>query len=44
MAAEAEEQIDVIIGDWMSEGNMVSAAFRKLSRTGKYILRPAATP
>ncbi|KAJ9244295.1 hypothetical protein DTO169E5_1900 [Paecilomyces variotii] len=33
MAAEAEEQIDVIIGDWMSEGNMVSAAFRKLSRT-----------
>ncbi|KAL1853713.1 hypothetical protein Plec18170_005104 [Paecilomyces lecythidis] len=34
LAAEAEEQIDVIIGDWMSEGNMVSAAFRKLSRTG----------
>ncbi|GAD95417.1 hypothetical protein NFIA_057110 [Paecilomyces variotii No. 5] len=33
LAAEAEEQVDVIIGDWMSEGNMVSAAFRKLSHT-----------
>ncbi|KAH7089681.1 hypothetical protein FB567DRAFT_521303 [Paraphoma chrysanthemicola] len=29
-AAQANEQIDLLIGDWMSEGNMPSAALRKL--------------
>ncbi|OAL53158.1 DUF1446 domain protein [Pyrenochaeta sp. DS3sAY3a] len=31
-ASKACEQIDVIIGDWMSEGNMVTAALRKLDK------------
>ncbi|KAL2014093.1 hypothetical protein VTN00DRAFT_1618 [Thermoascus crustaceus] len=31
-AASAQEQIDIIIGDWMSEGNMPSTQARKLSR------------
>lgn len=33
-ATNAEEQIDILVGDWMSEANMPSAQARKLSSIG----------
>ncbi|PSN60388.1 DUF1446-domain-containing protein, partial [Corynespora cassiicola Philippines] len=36
VATAANERIDVIIGDWMSEGNMVSTSQRKLDRAGDF--------
>lgn len=31
MIDNSEEKIDLVIGDWMSEGNMPAASTRKLS-------------